>query len=51
MCLLVWLGARCNKLKLVHQATQAACTSVLGLFRVEVTWGVLVGGGGGKEVA
>ena len=31
----------------VHQATQAACTSVSSLFRVEVIWGVLQGGGGG----
>ena len=31
LCLGVRLGARCNKLKLVRQATQAARTSVLGL--------------------
>ena len=47
VCEYVW-GARCNRLKLDRQPTQAVRTSVLCLFRVEVTWGVLVGGVGGR---
>ena len=42
LCLRVRHGARCNRLELVLQATQASPTSVLGLFRVEVTLGVCV---------
>ena len=48
LCLRVRHGARCNRLELVLQATQASPTSVLGLFRVEVTWGVWMGGEGGR---
>ena len=47
VCMYGW-GARCNRLKLIRQPTQAVRTSVLCLFRVEVTWGVLVGGVGGR---
>ena len=48
LCLRVRHGARCNRLELVLRATQASPTSVVGLFRVEVTFGVCVFVAGGE---